>query len=288
MTEPEAPPVRLDEVIEMLRRHTERWHYLAQKEALAAWSDEVAKPRHADPRRLTRHGYKVYSQNDEDGIIAEIFSRIGMTNRIFVEFGVETGVECNTVKLLVEGWRGLWIEADPASAASIRDIFSSFIASRQLTLVESRVTAENIDALIASGGIVGEIDLLSIDIDYNDYWVWRAIKQINPRLVAIEYNATFRPPMSIVVPYRPDGRWDGATNYYGASLEALVRLGRQKGYRVVGCSLAGVNAFFVREDLCGAKFLEPATAQEHYEPPRHFLYLLPSGHRSRPGPFEQV
>ena len=283
-----VPPECLNELVDMIRHHTVRAHYLAQKEALAAWSDEVAKPRHADPKRLTRHGYKVYSQNDEDGIIAEIFSRIGTTNRIFVEFGVETGIECNTVKLLVEGWRGLWIEADPASAGEIRANFSNFIASSKLNLVERMVTAENIDVLIALGGVSGEIDLLSIDIDYNDYWVWRAIDQINPRVVVIEYNATLRPPMSIVVPYCADGCWDGTTNYYGASLEAMVRLGCQKGYRIVGCSLSGVNAFFVREDLCADKFHEPSTAAEHYEPPRYFLYLLPAGHCPRPGLFEQV
>ena len=72
---------------------------------------ELATPRYTDPKRLVRHGFKVYSQSDEDGIIQEIFKRIGTTSRTFIEFGVETGVECNSVKLLVEGWSGLWIEA---------------------------------------------------------------------------------------------------------------------------------------------------------------------------------
>src|SRR5262249_60671405 len=78
------------------------------------------------------------------------------------------------------------------------------------------------------------------------------------------------------------------SNFEGASLEALVRLGHEKGYRIVGCSIAGVNAFFVRDDLAGDKFLEPATAAEHYEPPRHFFHLLPAGHKGRPGPFVAV
>src|SRR5213595_496662 len=82
------------------------------------WSEELAKPRYADPKRLLRYGYKVYSQNDEDGIIAEIFRRIGTTDRRFVEFGVETGIQCNSVKLLVEGWQRLWIEANPQSAGA--------------------------------------------------------------------------------------------------------------------------------------------------------------------------
>jgi hypothetical protein len=276
------------EIRELLEKHAERARHLAHMRAQHAWDEEIKKPRHADPKRLVRYGYKVYSQNDEDGIIAEIFRRIGTTSRTFVEFGVETGIECNTAKLLVEGWHGLWIEANPMSAATIRDNFAAFIEDGRLRFSEGRVTAENINGLIAQSGVAGEIDILSIDIDYNDYWVWKAIEVINPRLVVIEYNATLRPPMSLVVPYRPDAEWDGS-NFQGASLEALVKLGSEKNYRIVGCSIAGTNAFFVRADLTADRFLEPATAQEHYEPARHYFHLLPAGClRPRPGPFEQV
>jgi hypothetical protein len=276
------------EILDLLEREAERARYLAQMDVLRAWHEEIAKPRYVAAKRLVRHGYKVYSQNDEDGIIAEIFRRIGTTRRTFIEFGVETGVECNTAKLLVEGWRGLWIEASARSAQTIRKNFAPFIADGRLTLQESRVTAENINTLIERSGFAGEIDLLGVDIDYNDYWVWKAIDVVTPRVVVIEYNATLRPPMSLVVPYRPDAEWDGS-NFQGASLEALVKLGIEKNYRIVGCSIAGVNAFFVRADLCGDRFLEPATAAEHYEPPRHYFYLLPSGAlRPRPGPFVTV
>ncbi|MBV8752311.1 MAG: hypothetical protein JO328_05570 [Hyphomicrobiales bacterium] len=282
------PPTDTAQILALLQKQAEQSRYLAQLRVQRAWDEEIKKPRHADPKRLVRYGYKVYSQNDEDGIIAEIFRRIGITSRTFVEFGVETGVECNTAKLLVDGWRGLWIEANPQSVAAIRDNLASFIADGRLSVVESRVTAENINALIAQSGLANEIDLLSIDIDFNDYWIWKAIDAVNPRVVVIEYNATLRPPMSLVVPYRPETQWDGS-NYYGASLEALVKLGAEKNYHIVGCSIAGVNAFFVRADLAGDRFLEPATAQEHYEPPRHYFYLLPSGGlRARPGPFVQV
>jgi len=261
--------------------------YAIQLQVLRAWEEEMAKPRHADPRRLLRYGFKIYAQNDEDGIIQEIFRRIGSTSRTFVEFGVESGVECNSVKLLVEGWRGLWIEARSDHADVIRRRFAPFLTGGKLTLLERLVNAENIDALLAQGGMSGEIDLLAIDIDYNDYWVWKAVTAVSPRAVVIEYNASLRPPLSLTVPYDPQRRWDGS-NFYGASLEALVRLGREKGYRIVGCSVAGVNTFFVRDDLCGDKFLEPATAAEHYEPPRHFFHLLPAGHKGRPGPFVAV
>ena len=280
-------PSDMAQILALLQKQAEQSRYLAQLRVQRAWDEEMKKPRHADPKRLVRYGYKVYCQNDEDGIIAEIFRRIGTESRTFVEFGVETGVECNSVKLLVEGWRGLWIESNATSAGAIRREFAPFIAAGKLVLQESLVTAENINALIGQGGFSGEIDLLGIDIDGNDYWVWKAIDVVNPRVVAIEYNATLRPPMAVVVPYRADAQWDGS-NHYGASLEALVRLATAKNYRLVGCSIAGVNAFFVRADLCADRFLEPATAQEHYEPPRHYFHLLPAGHRSRPGPFVEV
>jgi len=151
------------------------------------WTETLAQPRYADPKRLLRHGFKVYSQHDEDGIIQEIFRRVGVSNRTFIEFGVETGVECNTVKLLIEGWRGLWIEANAQAGEAISSTFAEFTKDRRLTLLQGFVTAENIDALIGNAGLQGEIDLLSIDIDFNDYWIWKAIATVSPRVVVIEY-----------------------------------------------------------------------------------------------------
>jgi hypothetical protein len=171
--------------------------------------------------------------------------------------------------------------------ASIREQLVDFLNNGKLSLVESMVTAENINALLTQAGFTDEIDLLSIDIDFNDYWAWKAIEAAKPRVVVIEYNAALRPPLSLTVPYSPTRVW-GNGNYFGASLEALVRLGRDKGYRIVGCSFAGVNAFFVRDDLCRDRFMEPATAEEHYEPARYFASVMPSGHPGRPGPFLNV
>jgi hypothetical protein len=256
-------------------------------EFLRYWTDELAKPRNADPKRLLRYGYKVFSQNDEDGIIQEIFRRIGTTNRKFVEFGVQHGFECNSARLLIDGWGGLWIEADAKSVARMRQHFETFLVAGNLTLIEKLVTAENINGILSQAGVTGEVDMLGIDIDNNDYWVWKAIEIVRPRLVVIEYNTSLRPPLSLVVPYEPLRAWDGS-NYFGASLEALVRLGRTKGYRIVGCCFAGVNAFFVRDDLCRDLFVEPATAEEHFEPERYFARFMPSGHAGRPGSYQVV
>ena len=260
--------------------------YALQLEVQRFWLEQLATPRYANPKRLIRYGFKVYSQNDEDGIIQEIFKRIGTASRTFIEFGVQTGAECNTAKLLLEGWCGLWIEGSASYGAEVRRSLDALLKDKRLTLTEAMVTAENVNSLFEQAGFKGEIDLLSIDIDYNDYWVWKAVEVVKPRAVVIEYNPTLRPPMSLVVPYNPTGKWDG-TNYGGASLEALVRLGRSKGYRIVGCSFSGVNAFFVRDDLCGEHFLEPATAEEHYEPARYY-FAAQSGHPARLGPYESV
>nr|WP_249141754.1 FkbM family methyltransferase [Bradyrhizobium diazoefficiens] len=251
-------------------------------------SDELAKPRYADPKRLLRYGFKLYSQSDEDGILQEIFRRIGTSNRTFVEFGVENGIECNTVKLLVEGWRGLWLDGSTANVAQIHTHFDAFVRDGRLRAVPAFITAENINSLIEQGGVTGDIDLLSIDIDGNDYWVWQAIEVVRPRVVVIEYNSALRPPMSAVVPYDPARKWDGS-NYFGASLEALVRLGRKKGYRIVGCNFGGFNAFFVHESCAGDHFLDPPTAEEHYEPPRNY-YIYSEGRYPppRPGVFVEV
>jgi len=258
-----------------------------QMQLLRYWDDELAKPRNADPKRLLRYGFKVYSQCDEDGIIQEIFRRIGNGNRVFVEFGVETGIECNSAKILMEGWRGLWLDGSSAHVAHIRKSLDTFVRDGRLRVIEAFITAENINALLAEGGVTGDIDLLSIDIDRNDYWVWKAIEVVKPRVVVIEYNATLRPPLSLVVPYEPMQTWNGS-NYFGASLGALVKLGEEKGYRLVGCSFSGANAFFVQDELAGDHFLSPATAEEHYEPPRYFFGRLTEGHRPQTGPYVTV
>lgn len=256
-------------------------------------AQELARPRHANPLRLTRYGHKVFSQSDEDGIIAEIFNRIGLVNRSFIEFGVEVGIECNSLWLLMQGWSGVWIEANKQYCERISSTHAHWIQDGHLSLYNDFVTAENInsiDILINTRYLSNEtheIDLLSIDIDFNEYWVWEAITVVAPRVVVVEYNATWAPPAALTVPYSPNDSWAG-TNYFGASLSALARLGNKKGYDLVGCCLAGTNAFFVRKDLTKDRFLNPGSAEEHYEPARYFLASLPSGHPPAVGPVVMI
>jgi hypothetical protein len=253
-----------DILVEPLQAPLDRMESSAARSRLANIANEE---RYADPKCLTRRGYRCFSQFDEDGLIDETFRRIGTTSRSFVEFGVGDGLENNTFALLLAGWSGLWIEADPAQQERIRSGFAVPLETRQLTLAGEFVTAENIEALPARGGMPEEPDLASIDIDGNDYWVWKAMRRFRPRVVVIEYNASLGRTASVVRPYDPRACWDGSSGT-GASLSALEALGRDKGYSLVGCTIAGVNAFFVRSDLVGSRFLEPFTAEMHYEPPR--------------------
>jgi hypothetical protein len=241
-------------------------------------------PKYADPKKLNKYEYQVFSQNGEDGIIAEIFKRIGTSNKFFFEFGVESGMECNTLLLLMQGWRGCWIEGNPAYARAARKKFAQFTEHGKLEIKESFVTSENIEQLLSDTKAPKDLDLLSIDIDGNDYWVWKAISKWSPRVVVIEYNAMYQPPIEFCVTYEPYRPYVG-NSYFGASLKTFELLAEKKGYRLVGCNFHGANAFFVREDLVKNHFAAPYTAEHHHEPPRYHLAVT-FGHKGDFGPFE--
>ena len=227
--------------------------------------------KYADPLKLNRFEYSAFSQNGEDGIIEEIFKRIGTTNKYFIEFGVESGVECNSTYLLHQGWKGLWIEGGKKCVDLINTKFKSKIEAGDLAVLQKFITRENIESLFESAGSPNEPDLLSIDIDGNDFYVWESITKYNPRVVIIEYNGLFKPGVEFKVNYDPNAVWD-KSNIFGSSIESLYHLGNKKGYSLVGCCFTGVNAFFVRNDLIKNNFLEPFTTENHYEPQRFFLY----------------
>lgn len=198
-----------------------------------------------------RYGYdtlaaaelRVFSQNGEDGVIAEIFHRIGTTNRFFVEFGIDTGLECNTRFLAdVLGWSGVYFEPDPRGF----EMVNARLAPRDdLVVVNSAVTPTNADELFAAAAVPDEADLMSIDVDGQDYWIWEAMTS-SPRVVIIEFNAALedRKVEPLGTPYSGPG-----PDYVGASIGAMRELGEAKGYQLVHVEMAGVNAFFVRDDL---------------------------------------
>lgn len=258
------------------------WQYPLIKQTFCQRNDQEYENqrRFNDPLHLDRFGYKVYSQNDEDGIIQEIFKRIGTTNKVFVEFGVEDGLESNGHFLLFTGWKGLWIDGNKKSVKKIKKHFEKPLSTKQLNVMNAFITIETVNKLIGQdANINGEIDLLSIDIDGNDYWIWEKINCISPRVVIIEYNAKFPPPCQWVMPYNDSHVWDGSDNY-GASLKSLELLGNQLGYTLVGTNKNGINAFFVKKDLTKGLFADPSTAENLYHTFSISKYIS-SGHTTK-------
>lgn len=236
----------------------------------------LSQPRYADAKTLARFEHQVFSQGGEDGVVREIFRRIGETERTFVEIGVGNGLENNTAFLLMQGWSGVWIEGDHAHCEAIRNTCRREIADGRLRLVESIVSAENVLDLVQGQHAAAEFDLLSVDVDRNTYHVWAALEALRPRVVVMEYNALFPADCAWIAEYDA-AKWWNRTSYFGASLKALEVLGARLGYALVGCDIAGVNAFFVRTDLVADRFAAPFTAERHYEPIRYCLHAR-SGH----------
>jgi hypothetical protein len=206
---------------------------------------------------LTQAEFSSYSQNGEDGTLLYIFAIVGEASKITVELCAGDGIECNAANLILNhGWTGLLLDGDPTFIERGRKFYAkrtnSWRSSRlPPKLVQARITAENIDSLIVDNGISGEIDLLSLDLDGVDYWIWNAIKSISPRVVVLEYNNHFGPDQSVTVPYSADFRAGNfyETGYFGASLAAFTKLGATKGYRLIGANAPNTNAYFMRNDV---------------------------------------
>lgn len=200
-------------------------------------------------------GFRAFSQTDEDGILLYLLSLTGMPTRKCIEICAGDGVECNTANLLVNhGYHGLLIDGKKANV----EFGSRFYRDLKDTIVwppiflHKWVTVSNVNSLMRDAGLEGEIDVLSLDLDGVDYWIWKEITQVSPRIVVLEYYDLWGSERSVTVPYSDqfNAVWfEGYPGYAGASLPAYVKLGRQKGYRLVGCNYLGYNAFFVRNDV---------------------------------------
>jgi len=203
--------------------------------------------------KIADTGFRVFSQTDEDGIILFLFAVIGATNKLFVEIGTGNGTECNCANLAITfGWHGLFIDGSSDAVAAGAAFYARHPATRVFPpkFLSAMVNRDNINQLISDAGFRGEIDLLSIDIDGMDYWIWKAIDVVNPRVVVVEANGKFG-TRSITVPYDANWVYDAQAHphYHGASLPALTKLAHEKGYRLVGTNRFGYNAFYVRDDI---------------------------------------
>jgi hypothetical protein len=208
--------------------------------------------------------FRVFSQWGEDGIIQHLIRSVTIKHQIFVEFGVENYVESNTRFLLTNNhWSGLVMDG---SRENIDYIMQDVISwASNLKAVCAFIDKNNINQLLTSNGVTGDIGILSVDIDGNDYWVWEAVNVVSPRIVICEYNSQFGPDVEVTTPYDPAFVRSQAHNsnvYYGASISALNALAKRKGYSLVAGNGAGNNVFFVRNDVLGN--LQVKTPQEVY------------------------
>jgi len=222
----------------------------------------------SDSDRLSEHELSIYSQEGVDGLLLQIFSKIGAAQRKFVEIGCGDGRECNTANLSLNlGWSGALIDSDELRLASARKFYGRMLQhkSAEVRILDAHLTRANVNQVVAAAGESGEIDLLSIDVDGNDYWIWKALTVVEPRVVVAEYNASFGPGQAVTVPYDPNfdcSKAHPSGFYHGASLAALTRLGAEKGYALVAVDSQGVNAVFVKQELADGVFptLDPTQA----------------------------
>ncbi len=254
----------MNEILERLGRleramaDLQKTHRLVAAVARRVFLEGIELP----PRKILRaRRFGVTSQNEEDGLLLEVFRRIGVTNRRFVEIGC--GVNGGNTGFLARecGWAGLMIDAKPGAVDKVAILY----ASEDVATACHTLTRENIDEVLEEAGFTGEIDLLSIDVDGNDFWLWDALSVCRPRVVIIEYNYLLGPAVAVTIPYDPAFRIKEAPTraYRGASLEAMVRLGRRKGYRLI--TSERINAVFVRDDV--SSDLPTLSAAHAYQAP---------------------
>lgn len=225
------------------------------------WS-ELLKSK--DVKSIQDAEFKVFSQWGDDGIIQYLVNYLDIKNKTFIEFGVEDYKEANTRFLLInDNWSGLIMDGSNSNIEKIKkdDLFWKY----DLKAKTAFITVENINQLIEEEGISGEIGLMHIDIDGNDYWVWKALEAVDPVIMIVEYNSVFGSDRAITIPYKADFIWTKAhysNLYFGASIPAFYDLAKEKGYDFVGCNSAGNNAYFVKKN--SLKDLKSLTVEEGY------------------------
>ncbi|KAF4038084.1 hypothetical protein GN244_ATG09859 [Phytophthora infestans] len=216
---------------------------------------------------LWRHEWGIYSQNGEDGIIRKIFRHIGTTSKSYVEFGTENGDECNTRLLRqLHGWKGLLMDSRHEDESI--ELHREFITRDNFMFL----LAEKYQSLVPQ-----ELDLLSIDVDFNDFWLLKAVDltRVSPRVILVEVNSHIPPNEARTVQYDDSedgsGSWDGFSSYFGGSVAAFYRWGALNGYSLVYCESHGVNCFFVRNDALGGVNVSAVLGPEQLQNPPNFF-----------------
>ena len=198
---------------------------------------------------INKYEFQIFSQFGDDGIIQYLINNINFLNKKFIEFGVENYEEANT-RLLLEkdNWSGLIIDSGKDNIAYIKK--QDFYWKYKLSVECNLITTKNINSIIKNNGFSGDLGVLSIDIDGNDYWIWKEINNVSAAIVVIEYNARFGENLSVTIPYQEKFKRQSKNNlYYGASLKALFKLAKEKRYSLICTNKNGNNAYFIRNDL---------------------------------------
>ena len=221
--------------------------------------------------QLSDTGFRVYSQFEEDGILLYIFAAIGVEHKTFIDIGSGDGINSNCANFAVNfGWRGLFVDGNPMNIERGKNYYAGNpdTVLYPPTFVQAFIQAENINELIQDNGFAGGVDLMSIDIDGNDYWIWDALTVVEPRVVIIETHIEFG-MNSIVVPYDKDYRYPGKhPDYHGASPVAMEKLARKKGYRLVGANDYGFNTIYIKNGI-GENILPAVSVESILQHPRN-------------------
>lgn len=238
---------------------------------------------------IQRHEFRVYSHAGEDGIIQFLIRTIALPTTTFVEFGVEDYREANTRFLALNNhWTGLVMDGSEANIGAIRS--DPVLWNAGVTARAAFITRENINEVLIAAGISGDIGLLSVDVDGNDYWIFDAITAVRPAIAVVEYNHRFGPSRAATIPYDPNfvrRRADSSWLCCGASLRALVVAAERKGMSLVGCCSFGNNAFFVRTELL-PPWLPALTAADGYVRGTFRESMLIDGLESTLTPAEEI
>ena len=226
---------------------------------------ELTAPREPMIQDPTTKVYEArgYSQNGEDGVLLHLLAEVGVVGHRIVEIGCGCGAECNSALLsCCFGWNALLFDRNGAQVEKAVQFFQSKGAEDRVRLIHQEVQPDALDQLLETEGFSDELDVLSIDVDGFDFWLWKHLDTVRPRIVVIEVNGSYGPEVSGTVPWSPgDPHHDPYQHHargwhHGASLRALEALGRSKGYRLVAVESTGTNAFFVREDVVTASLPE--------------------------------
>jgi predicted O-methyltransferase YrrM len=221
-----------------------------------------------EPSSLYQFESGCHSQNGEDGCLLEILQRTGFEGGRIVEIGCGAGVESNAALLVCEfGWQGYLIDANADQIEKAEQFYDSENAGDRVKFRHGMVTPDNAESMLKDL-LEGETaDVISIDVDGWDFWIWQSLKKFKPAVFVIEVNASFGPDVSVTVPYEGSTaghdpfRHEFRGWHHGASLKALTALGSSLGYRLVHVESTGTNAFYVRRDLMGDSLLAADPAQ---------------------------